>query len=148
LERGLTQRVCALNECIYDVYHEQRIIKEKIIPADRVFGAKHFRREMIGISVPRNAYAHMAGTDLIRDKDDSFYVLEHNRRSPSGVSYIEAYARAGVGQAYADVPPTPRTPCRLRPHRCSPRRPRAPTVATIAITYPAASLFSKYMASK
>jgi hypothetical protein len=140
--------VCALNEFIYDVYHEQRIIKDKVIPAYLVFGAKHFRQEMIGINVSRNAYAHIAGTGLIRDKDDSYYVLEHNGRSPSGVSYIEAYARAGVGQDYADVPPTPRTPCRLRPHRCSPRRPRPRNVATIAITYPAASLFSKYMASK
>jgi uncharacterized circularly permuted ATP-grasp superfamily protein len=88
LERGLTQRVRALNEFIYDVYHEQRIIKGKVIPAYLVFGAKHFRREMIGINVPRNAYVHITGTDLIRDKDGRYYVLEDNGRSPSGVSYM------------------------------------------------------------
>ena len=88
LERGLTQRVMALNEFIYDVYHEQQIIKDKVIPAYLVFGAKHFRREMIGVNVPRNAYIHITGTDLIRDKDGSYYVLEDNGRSPSGVSYM------------------------------------------------------------
>ncbi len=88
LERGLTQRVMALNQFIYDVYHDQKIIKDKIIPAYLVFGAKHFRREMIGVNVPRNAYIHITGSDLIRDKDGSYYVLEDNGRSPSGVSYM------------------------------------------------------------
>ncbi len=88
LERGLTQRVTALNKFVYDVYHEQRIVKDKVIPAYLVFGAKHFRREMMGVSVPKDAYIHITGTDLIRDKDGSYYVLEDNGRSPSGVSYM------------------------------------------------------------
>src|SRR5262245_8898208 len=88
LERGLTQRVIALNQFLYDIYHEQRIINEKRIPAELVFGARHFRREMIGINVPRKVYAHVIGTDLIRDHDGQYYVLEDNLRSPSGVSYM------------------------------------------------------------
>ncbi len=88
VERGLTQRVTALNHFLQDVYHDQRIIKDKRIPAELVFGASNFRREMIGINVPRNIYAHIIGTDLIRDKDGSYYVLEDNLRSPSGVSYM------------------------------------------------------------
>jgi uncharacterized circularly permuted ATP-grasp superfamily protein len=88
LERGLAQRVTALNHFLQDVYHEQRIVKDKRIPAELVFGAKHFRREMIGIDVPRHVYAHVVGTDLIRDRDGEYYVLEDNLRSPSGVSYM------------------------------------------------------------
>ncbi|MGH9842040.1 MAG: circularly permuted type 2 ATP-grasp protein [Blastocatellia bacterium] len=88
IERGLTQRVLALNHFLHDIYHDQRILKEKRIPADLVFGARHFQREMIGINVPRNVYAHVIGTDLIRDRDGRYYVLEDNLRSPSGVSYM------------------------------------------------------------
>jgi uncharacterized circularly permuted ATP-grasp superfamily protein len=88
LERGLTQRVTALNHFLHDIYHEQRIIKDKRIPAELVFGASNFRREMIGIDVPRKVYAHIIGTDLIRDRDGNYYVLEDNLRSPSGVSYM------------------------------------------------------------
>jgi uncharacterized circularly permuted ATP-grasp superfamily protein len=88
LERGLTQRVLALNQFLHDVYHDQRILKDKRIPAELVFGASNFRREMIGINVPRNVYAHIIGTDLIRDHDGHYFVLEDNLRSPSGVSYM------------------------------------------------------------
>ncbi len=88
IERGLTQRVLALNQFLHDIYHDQRILKEKRIPSELVFGARHFQREMIGINVPRNVYAHVTGTDLIRDRDGRYYVLEDNLRSPSGVSYM------------------------------------------------------------
>jgi len=88
LERGLTQRVVALNHFIHDVYHEQRIMRAGIVPNYLVFGAKHFRREMIGIDISKNAYIHVTGTDLIRDKDGTYFVLEDNGRSPSGVSYM------------------------------------------------------------
>jgi uncharacterized circularly permuted ATP-grasp superfamily protein len=88
VERGLTQRVLALNEFLHDIYHDQRILKDKRIPVELVFGARHFQREMIGIDVPRNVYAHIIGTDLIRDRDGQYYVLEDNLRSPSGVSYM------------------------------------------------------------
>ena len=88
LERGLTQRVLALNQFLHDVYHDQRIIKDKRIPSELVFGASNFRREMMGITAPRNVYAHIIGTDLIRDNEGNYFVLEDNLRSPSGVSYM------------------------------------------------------------
>ncbi|MFN0119694.1 MAG: circularly permuted type 2 ATP-grasp protein [Blastocatellia bacterium] len=88
LERGLTQRVVALNHFLHDVYHEQRILRDKRIPPELIFGAGNFRREMIGVNVPRNVYAHVIGTDLIRDHDGNYFVLEDNLRSPSGVSYM------------------------------------------------------------
>jgi uncharacterized circularly permuted ATP-grasp superfamily protein len=80
--------VTALNLFLHDVYHSQRILAERVIPADLVFGARHFRREMIGIDVPRDIYAHVVGTDLVRDAQGTYYVLEDNVRSPSGVSYM------------------------------------------------------------
>jgi uncharacterized circularly permuted ATP-grasp superfamily protein len=88
LERGLTQRVMALNMFLHDIYHEQRIIREKVIPPELIFGAKHFRREMMGINPPRNVYAHIVGSDLVRDDNGEYLVLEDNLRSPSGVSYM------------------------------------------------------------
>jgi uncharacterized circularly permuted ATP-grasp superfamily protein len=88
IERGLRQRVLALNAFLHDVYHHQRILKDKRVPAELVFGARHFRREMIGVPVPRDIYAHIVGTDLVRDHDGTYYVLEDNLRSPSGVSYM------------------------------------------------------------
>jgi uncharacterized circularly permuted ATP-grasp superfamily protein len=88
LSDGLTQRAQALNLFLRDVYHEQRILKDKRIPPQLVFGAKHFRREMIGVNVPRDAYMHVIGTDIVRDKDGAYYVLEDNGRCPSGVSYM------------------------------------------------------------
>ena len=88
LERGLTQRVTALNQFLFDIYHDQRILKDKIIPHELIFGAKHFRREMMGINVPENVYAHITGTDLVRDDNGKYFVLEDNLRSPSGVSYM------------------------------------------------------------
>ena len=88
IERGLTQRIHALNLFCRDIYHEQKILKDKIIPADLIYGAKSFRREMIGVDVPRNIYIHICGSDLIRGGDGNYYVLEDNGRTPSGVSYV------------------------------------------------------------
>ena len=88
LERGLTQRVMALNLFLKDVYHEQQILRAGVVPADLVFGAKHFQRAMIGIRVPKDIYVHIVGTDLIRDAQGGYFVLEDNLRSPSGVSYM------------------------------------------------------------
>jgi uncharacterized circularly permuted ATP-grasp superfamily protein len=88
LARGLAQRVQALNLFLRDVYHQQHILKDGRLPADLVFGARHFRREMIGVDVPGDVYAHITGTDLVRDADGTYYVLEDNLRSPSGVSYM------------------------------------------------------------
>ena len=106
LERGLTQRVTALNQFLYDIYHDQRIIKDQIIPGELIFGARNFRREMIGVNVPKNVYAHIIGTDLVRDDQGNYFVLEDNLRSPSGVSYMlenrQAMKRtfAGLFQRY------------------------------------------------
>ena len=88
LERGLTQRVTALNLFLHDVYHDQRILREKRVPSELVFSARHFRREMMGITPARGVYAHIVGTDIVRGEDGQYYVLEDNLRSPSGVSYM------------------------------------------------------------
>lgn len=88
VERGLKQRVLALNLFLYDIYHEQRCLKDGVVPVDLVYRARHFRREWIGVDVPHDLYVHICGTDLIRERDGAYYVLEDNLRCPSGVSYV------------------------------------------------------------
>jgi uncharacterized circularly permuted ATP-grasp superfamily protein len=88
IERGLKQRVRALNLFIHDVYHQRLILKDRIVPPELVFGATGYRRECVGLQVPRDVYIHVSGIDLIRDADGSFLVLEDNGRTPSGVSYV------------------------------------------------------------
>jgi len=88
LERGLKQRITALNMFLHDIYHGQRILKEGVIPASYVLSAKHFRREFMNFNVPRDIYIHICGTDLIRGDDGNYMVLEDNGRCPSGVSYL------------------------------------------------------------
>ncbi len=88
IERGLVQRITALNLFCQDIYHDQKILKEKVIPPEMIYGAKMFRREMIGVDVPRNIYIHICGSDLIRNKEGQYFVLEDNGRTPSGVSYV------------------------------------------------------------
>ncbi|HET6250060.1 MAG TPA: circularly permuted type 2 ATP-grasp protein [Tepidisphaeraceae bacterium] len=88
IERGLVQRITALNLFCQDIYRDQRILREKVIPAELIYAAKMFRREMFHVSVPRNIYIHICGTDLIRDKAGTYFVLEDNGRTPSGVSYV------------------------------------------------------------
>ena len=88
IEKGIVQRIRALNLFLRDVYHEQFIIKDKIIPPQLVINNRYFIREMINLSVPKNVYTHISGVDLIRDKSGDFHVLEDNLRTPSGVSYM------------------------------------------------------------
>ena len=88
VEAGLIQRITALNLFLYDVYHEQKILKDNIIPSEVIHGAAHFRPEFVGVQVPRDTYIHVCGTDLIRDRDGRYLVLEDNGRCPSGVSYV------------------------------------------------------------
>jgi uncharacterized circularly permuted ATP-grasp superfamily protein len=88
LERGLKQRVYALNLFIDDIYHEQKILKEKIIPAEIVYSARSFRQACVELKPPRGVWCHITGTDLVRDRDGQMYVLEDNLRCPSGVSYV------------------------------------------------------------
>lgn len=94
LERGLTQRITALNLFLHDVYHEQKILKDGVIPDFYVLSARHFRREFVNFNVPKDIYIHICGTDLIRDKDGNYLVLEDNGRCPSGVSYVLENRRA------------------------------------------------------
>lgn len=88
IERGLIQRITALNLFCQDIYHEQRILKEGGIPSEMIYGAKMFRREMFNVRVPSNIYIHICGSDLIRSPDGTYFVLEDNTRTPSGVSYV------------------------------------------------------------
>ena len=88
IEDGLVQRITALNLFLYDIYHEQKIIKDKIIPEEVILSAAHYRPEFKDTDVPRDIYIHICGTDLIRDRDGSYLVLEDNGRCPSGVSYV------------------------------------------------------------
>ncbi|MBA3869023.1 MAG: circularly permuted type 2 ATP-grasp protein [Chloroflexota bacterium] len=88
IERGLTQRITALNLFLQDIYHDQRIIRDGIIPPELIFTSQHFRREMRGLRVRRDLYVSVCGTDLIRVPNGDFVVLEDNLRVPSGVSYM------------------------------------------------------------
>ena len=88
LEKGLTQRVNALNLFIKDVYGSRDILRAGIVPEDMIFRNPAFRPEMNGQSVPHDIYVHIAGIDIIRVDADTFYVLEDNARTPSGVSYM------------------------------------------------------------
>src|SRR5689334_6806035 len=94
LERGLAQRITALNLFLHDIYHEQRIVKDGVIPAECLLSGKHFRREFVNFSVPKDIYIHVCGTDLIRGDKGEYMVLEDNGRCPSGVSYVLENRRA------------------------------------------------------
>lgn len=85
---GLCQRVKALNAFLYDVYHAQEIMKAGRIPALQILSNAQYRKEMLGVDVPGNIYAHIAGIDLVRAGQGEYYVLEDNLRTPSGVSYM------------------------------------------------------------
>jgi uncharacterized circularly permuted ATP-grasp superfamily protein len=88
IERGLTQRLTALNLFLRDVYHDQYILRDGVVDPRLVYEGAFFRREFRGASVPRDIYIHVCGTDLVRDPDGNYLVLEDNCRTPSGVSYM------------------------------------------------------------
>jgi uncharacterized circularly permuted ATP-grasp superfamily protein len=88
VEAGLKQRITALNLFLHDIYHAGRILDEGIVPRELVYTCKYFRRQMKGLKVPKDVYIAVTGTDLIRDLDGNFMVLEDNLRVPSGVSYM------------------------------------------------------------
>src|SRR5277367_5674822 len=90
IERGLTQRITALNLFLKDIYNEAKILDDGVVPRELIYSCRHFRREMRGLSVPRDIYVIVCGTDLVRLPDGSFAVLEDNLRVPSGVSYMLA----------------------------------------------------------
>src|SRR5437899_2301498 len=88
IEQGLVQRLTALNLFLKDVYHEQYILRDRVIDPRLIYEGAFFRREFMGAAVPRDIYIHVCGTDLIRDCDGRYLVLEDNGRTPSGVSYM------------------------------------------------------------
>jgi len=88
IERGLRQRVRALNLFVHDVYHERHILRDGVVPPELVITCSGYRREFVGVRVPRDIYLHVSGIDLIRGHDGEYMVLEDNCRTPSGVSYV------------------------------------------------------------
>lgn len=88
IERGIRQRIQALNAFVHDMYHGQRIVREGIIPRKMIWSNVYFRPEMVGLEVPANVYITASGIDLIRDETGQYYVLEDNLRCPSGFSYL------------------------------------------------------------
>ena len=88
IESGLKQRIVALNEFLQDIYNDKKILKDRVIPGDLILSSKTYRKECEGFTPPRGIWCHVTGTDLVRDRDGCFYVLEDNLRCPSGVSYM------------------------------------------------------------
>ncbi|HEY4636739.1 MAG TPA: circularly permuted type 2 ATP-grasp protein, partial [Burkholderiales bacterium] len=88
LERGLRQRVAALNRFLHDIYHRQEILAAGVIPTEQVLTNDAYQVAMLGLDLPNEVYSHVAGIDLIRHDDGQYYVLEDNLRTPSGVSYM------------------------------------------------------------
>ncbi|MGZ4773007.1 MAG: circularly permuted type 2 ATP-grasp protein [Ilumatobacteraceae bacterium] len=102
IERGLKQRLSALNRFIDDVYHERRVIADGVFPAELLEGSVNLRRECVGVSPKFGVWAHICGSDLVRDANGVVYVLEDNLRVPSGVSYL-LQNRAISKRAFADL---------------------------------------------
>lgn len=88
IEAGLKQRIYALNLFLQDIYNDKKILKDKVVPEDLVLSSKTYRKECEGFTPPRGIWCHVTGTDLIRDREGRFFVLEDNLRCPSGVSYV------------------------------------------------------------
>ncbi|WP_308638616.1 circularly permuted type 2 ATP-grasp protein [Paenibacillus silvisoli] len=102
IERGMKQRVKALNAFIRDIYHEQRIVRDGVIPRQMIIGNKYFRPEMAGLHVPQNVYMTASGIDLIKDEKGRYYVLEDNLRTPSGFSYLYK-GRSLMSELFSDL---------------------------------------------
>ncbi len=88
LERGIAQRITALNLFIQDIYNDQKILKDKVIPAEMIFSSACYLKQCEGLKPPKGVWTHISGTDFVRDSDGEFYVLEDNLRCPSGISYV------------------------------------------------------------
>ena len=88
IEQGLVQRIIALNLFLNDIYKDSKIIKDGVIPREVVESSPHYRAEMVGFNVPKDIYIHICGSDLIRDEQGRYLVLEDNARCPSGVPYL------------------------------------------------------------
>ncbi len=111
IESGVTQRIAALNLFLHDIYHDGHILNDGIIPRDLVTGNENYRPEMKGVDLPHGTYIHICGTDIVRNGEGKFQVLEDNGRTPSGVSYVvenrhimmRAFPDLADGVAIADV---------------------------------------------
>ncbi len=88
IELGLQQRIYAMNQFINDIYHDRKILKDKVVPEDLIMTCAAYRKQCEGLTPPKSIWCHVTGTDLVRDRDGRFYVLEDNMRCPSGVSYV------------------------------------------------------------
>lgn len=88
VEKGLKQRIYALNLLIQDIYSEQKILKDNVLPRDMILSSPNYLKPCIGLTPPRGIWCHITGTDIVRDKNGKFFVLEDNLRCPSGVSYL------------------------------------------------------------
>jgi uncharacterized circularly permuted ATP-grasp superfamily protein len=102
LEAGLKQRIYALNLFLQDVYNDQKILKDGIVPADLILGSKDYLHPCIGLTPPKGIWCHITGTDLVKDKDGEYYILEDNLRCPSGVSYM-LESREIIKRAYPQL---------------------------------------------
>lgn len=119
IERGLKQRITALNLFIDDLYHQHKFLKDRIVPEEIVFSSKAYRKQCIGFDPPRGIWCHVTGTDLVRHSDGQIYVLEDNLRCPSGVSYVlenRAVMKSMFPQVFAasKIRPVSGYPNRLR----------------------------------
>jgi len=88
LESGIVQRITAINLLLDDIYHDQHVLADGVVPRDLILGNPNYRPEMCGLDVPHKAYVNICGTDIVRDEKGAFFVLEDNARTPSGVSYV------------------------------------------------------------
>jgi uncharacterized circularly permuted ATP-grasp superfamily protein len=102
IESGVIQRVAALNLFLHDVYHDQHVLKDGVVPRPLVLGNANYRPEMVGFDVPCGTYVHICGTDIVRDDAGRFLVLEDNGRTPSGVSYVVENRRI-MQRAFPDI---------------------------------------------
>src|SRR5262245_9651435 len=102
IETGVIQRVTALNLFLHDVYHNQRVLRDGVVPRDLVLSNANYRPEMVGFDVPAGTYIHICGIDIVRDERGQFRVLEDNGRTPSGVSYVVENRRI-MQRAFPDL---------------------------------------------
>lgn len=102
IESGLKQRVHALNLFLQDIYNEQQVLKDGVVPEDLILGSKDFLRPCIGLTPPKGIWCHITGTDLVKDIDGEYYILEDNLRCPSGVSYM-LESREIIKRAYPQL---------------------------------------------
>ena len=102
IEAGLKQRIRALNLFLQDIYNDQKILKDKVVPKDLILNSKDFLQPCVGLTPPKGIWCHITGTDLVKDKDGEYYILEDNLRCPSGVSYM-LESREIIKRAYPDL---------------------------------------------